>query len=87
MKVKSELNYSDLYNLVWDELGKVQPENILPVLGPLDIFQKPDDLKHKQISFRLSLASFDRTLTDKEVSILLDKIAEAAKIKYSAERI
>ena len=87
LKVKSELNYSDLYNLVWDELGKVQPENILPVLGPLDIFQKPDDLKHKQISFRLSLASFDRTLTDKEVSILLDKIAEAAKIKYSAERI
>lgn len=87
LKVPSTLAYLDLYNFVWAELGKFQPPNTLPTLGPIDIFQKPDDTKHKQVSFRLSIASYDVTLTDKEVNNLLDKVAEAAKLKYSAERI
>lgn len=87
LKVPSELSYQDLYNFVWNELAKIQPEHTFPMLGPIDIFQKPDDTEHKQITLRLSLASFDRTLTDKEVNTLLDKVAGAAKTKFSATRI
>jgi phenylalanyl-tRNA synthetase beta subunit len=54
---------------------------------PVDIYQRPDDTDHKQITLRLSLASYDRTLTDTEVNDLLDKVAEAAKTDFQAERL
>jgi len=52
-----------------------------------DIFQRPDDPAHKQITFRLEIASYERTLTDKEVNAMLDAAAAAAKDQFGAERI
>lgn len=52
-----------------------------------DIFQRPDDAAHKQITFRLEISSYERTLTDKEVNTMLDSAASAAKEQFGAERI
>jgi phenylalanyl-tRNA synthetase beta chain len=87
LKVPADLSYQDLFDFASQELGKVQPKNTLPNLSPRDIFQREDDEGHKQITFRLEIASYNRTLTDPEVNKLLDTIATAAKTKYGAERI
>jgi phenylalanyl-tRNA synthetase beta chain len=52
-----------------------------------DIFQRTDDRAHKQITFRIEIASYERTLTDKEVNGLLDSVAAAAHDKFGAERL
>lgn len=87
LRVAAELSYQELYDFVWQELAKVQPANTRPTLGPVDIYQRADDAGHKQVTFRLTIASYDKTLTDSEVSQLLDAIAAGAHAKYSAERV
>ncbi len=87
LKVLGSLAYQDLFDFVWSELSSAQPKNTLPSLGPRDIFQRPEDQDHKQITFHLEIASYDRTLTDAEVNKMLDVVAEAAHEKFGAERI
>jgi phenylalanyl-tRNA synthetase beta chain len=87
MKVGAELSYQDLYDYLNTEIESHRPENALVNLDPVDIFQKPDEQDSKQISFRLTIASYERTLTDTEVNKLLDTVADAAQTKLSATRI
>lgn len=87
LKVAAELPYQDLAALVHAEIEKNKPKNSLASLEPLDIFQRQDDKSHKQITFHLQIASYDRTLTDVEVNKLLEHLANTAKQKFSAERV
>jgi len=87
LKVSTELSYQELHNFVWDKLSEVQPENAYPTLAPVDIYQRQDDLAHKQITFRFSIASYDKTMTDAEVSRMLDHVADEAAKAFTAERI
>ncbi len=86
LKVPAELAYRELLDFVRSEIAKAQPPNSLPKLEFLDIYQAEDDAGHKNVSFRLSIASYDRTLTDAEVNRLLDTAAAAAETEFSAKR-
>ncbi|TAH35834.1 phenylalanine--tRNA ligase subunit beta [Candidatus Saccharibacteria bacterium] len=87
LKVAAGLNYQALYDVLWDEVQAKKPDQTLVALRPLDIYQRPDDTGHKQISFRLDIASYVTTLTDKEVATFLGLVANAAKEKCGAEQI
>lgn len=87
LRVSADLSYQELYRNIWQELAKIQPPNTLPTLEPVDIYQRADDTDHKQITFRLSLASYEKTLTDSEVTQLLTNVATVAHDHYGAERI
>jgi phenylalanyl-tRNA synthetase beta chain len=87
LRVAADMTYEQVYNFVWDKLAEVQPANSLPALGPVDIYQRPDDPEHRQITLRLSLASYERTLTDDEVNKILDHIAERAAEELGASRV
>ncbi len=87
LKVATNLDYAALYDFIDKELGLHAPDNTLISLEPVDIYQKDDDTKYKQITLRISITSSQRTLTDKEVTTVLDKVADTAKTKYKAERI
>jgi len=84
-KVPVNLPYQELYNLVWDELGKAQPERTFPSLSTVGIYQRDDDTAHKQVTFHLSIASYEKTLTGTEVSKLFKTIALVAKDKFGAK--
>ncbi|HEX8763240.1 MAG TPA: phenylalanine--tRNA ligase subunit beta [Candidatus Saccharimonadales bacterium] len=87
LKVSSDVPYQTLYDLVGKTVDGVKPKNTWVTVTPVDIYQRQDDQVHKQITLRLSLASYERTLTDAEVGIVLDHVADAAKTTLQAERI
>lgn len=87
LKVAASTTYGDLYQLVQDKVLELKPDHSLASVSPVDIYQREDDAAHKQITFRLSIASYERTLTDTEIVALLDQVTAAAQEKFSAERV
>lgn len=87
LKVASDLSYQDLASFVESELGKIKSEQSLLEISPLDIYQREDDQAHKQITFRIQMASHQKTMTAAEVSKLLDQLAAAAQKELAAERV
>jgi len=87
MKVLADMPYAQLFKFVEDHLQQNRPDQTHYTLEPLDIYQREDDREHKQITLRLKLANFERTLTDQEVNKLLDQVAGSAKEALGAERI
>lgn len=87
LRVPANVSYGELFQFVWQHSELHRPDHTFHTLGPIDIYQRPDDTGHKQITFRLTIASYERTLTDQEVNDLLDKIATTAKETLGAERI
>lgn len=87
LKVTAETTYQQVFDLTWNSLQEQTPDTVICTLSPVDIYQREDDAAHKQITLRLSIASYERTLTDDEVSKLLTHVADAAKTQLGAERI
>jgi phenylalanyl-tRNA synthetase beta chain len=88
LKLPAELPYADADELVWDELRKIGSKHgYIGEIATLDIFQREDDKTHKQITWRITMAHPDRTLTKTEANKVLDEIARAAKKEFNAERI
>lgn len=87
LKVDADRTYGDVFNFMQAKFADIEPENTAWELSPIDIYQRQDDLKHKQITLRLSIASFDKTLTDAEVARMLDQVADAAAQGLGAQRI
>jgi phenylalanyl-tRNA synthetase beta subunit len=87
LKVPTTMNYSELYNFVRQKLDEAKPKQTFARLEPVDIYQREGDEEYKQITLRLTIASYERTLTDAEVARLLDDIAEVTKTELNAARI
>lgn len=87
LKVPVDVTYGELYAFAHESLQHALPEQTRATLSPVDIYQRPDDAAHKQITLRLRLASFERTLKAEEVNGLLDAVADKAKERFGAERI
>ena len=88
LKVPAEYSYAQVVDFVSGFLDKAsQPAGYQGSVGPLDIFQKPTDKNHKNITLRVNMSHPERTLVTGEVNKLLDRIAVEAKNKLNAERI
>jgi len=87
LKVSATVSYEALREFVHTVLVNAQPKQTDFRLTPIDIYQRPEDTEYKQMTFRLSIASYERTMTDSEVMKLLDAVAAAAKETFSAERV
>lgn len=87
LKVASDVSYQQLYDAVWLAIIDNRPDQTLARLEPLVLYQAEDDQAHKNISLRLSVASYERTLTDGEINQLLKTVAGVANQVVGAERI
>jgi phenylalanyl-tRNA synthetase beta chain len=87
LKVPSGVSYRQVYDAVWTGLMSAQPEETLPALSPLGVYQAKDDTSHKNVTFRLTVASYQKTMTDAEVSAMLDAAAYKARDELAAERM
>lgn len=87
LKVANEISYESLFNAAKRIVDEKHPGECEYSLTPLSIYQPEDDVTHKTITLRLSIASYEKTLTDKDVSEVMDAIAAEAAKQLSAERI
>lgn len=88
LKVPASLGYAQVVDFVSNFLDKAsQPAGYQGSVGPLDIFQKPTDKNHKNITLRITMSHPERTLITGEVNKLLDELAAEAKTSLKADRI
>ncbi len=87
LRVKNDITYQQVFDLAWNALQGQTPDTTLCSLHPLDIYQREGEPDYKQITLHLTVASYERTLTDQEVTKILDHIAELAKSEFGADRI
>jgi phenylalanyl-tRNA synthetase beta chain len=86
LKVPEDTTYKQVFDFVSNHLDNHRPDATHHSLVPVDIYQREGE-DRKQITLRLAIASFERTLTDQEVNALLDQVASAAREQLNAERI
>jgi phenylalanyl-tRNA synthetase beta subunit len=87
LRVSAECDYRGLNELMTETIDDKLGTSVRYTLEPLDIYQSDKDPSHKQVTLRLDIASFDKTMTAEEVNDLLDQIASQAKLKFKAVRI
>jgi phenylalanyl-tRNA synthetase beta chain len=87
LRVAADLAYGELRDFVAEELRQQAPRDVDVQLADVDIYQKADDPKHKQVTLGITVTAHDRTLTDKSVNELLDAVADSSRDKLKAERI
>lgn len=87
LKVAADVSYHNLTQMVEAVLLAAQKEHGYQTsLAPVDIYESTDS-KEKHITYRINVAHPERTLVTKEVSKLLDDIADATHAKLKATRL
>lgn len=85
LKTDNKLNYARIAKVLSESLENNSPDDVNVDAECLDIFAK--DYQHKNTSFRLSMSSYQRTLTTEVANKLLEKTAEELQAKIKAERV
>lgn len=87
LKLPATVTYQAIRDFVVAEIEVGRPAQTFTSVTPVDVYRREDDANHTQFTFRLAIASYEKTMTDTEVNSLLDTVAAAAKQKFGAERI
>lgn len=87
LQVSQKLAYGELQTNLQDELQKLIFKDSDYEVRPVSIYQAKATDKTKNITFRIKLTNFERTLTDKEVNKLLEKISSNLAKKLGAQRV
>ncbi|HUP26259.1 MAG TPA: phenylalanine--tRNA ligase subunit beta [Candidatus Limnocylindrales bacterium] len=85
LKVSSDVPFQAVYDLLNKHLKSL--EDMRATLQPLDIYQGGNDPGHKHLTFRYTVAHYQKTLTTEEVNTILDQAAAMARNQLRAERI
>ncbi len=83
LKVAESVSFAELRALIEEELEKTQYDTLLT---PLGVYQKEGEVT-KNVTFRITLSHFERTLTTSEVSQLVEGIALRAHEVLGAEQV
>lgn len=83
-KLPADVRYSDVELYVRDFM---QATDFVCTVSPVDIYQREDDVEHKQITIRIKLQHPKRTLTTKEVNAVIDDLAEKVHQVLRGERV
>jgi phenylalanyl-tRNA synthetase beta chain len=70
-------SYSELEKSTVDKLSRLLPEDIHYRLEPIDAYRPAADKDNVRWTFRLTAESLERTLTDREISQIINKLLNA----------
>ncbi len=87
LRVPNNLPYAGLADFIADNVREGEHLKTQIQIGFIDIFQAEDSVANKNLTFRVTIKPYQKTLTTAEVSTLLDKVAAVAKAKFGAERV
>lgn len=86
LKVPKSVAYADVYSIAEKAVHESSVATGGYVIEPQAIYQ-PADSDTKTITLHFEISSHERTLTDDDVSQVLDQVAGIASEKFQAERI
>lgn len=86
LRVAHDVSYASMYQSVQESLDDTNDTSLSYRVSPISIYQPEQDHTHKIMTFRIFFTSEDRTLTDRDVSPLIDHVAEVAWQQCGAER-
>jgi phenylalanyl-tRNA synthetase beta chain len=84
LRVKEDISYRQVYNQAHSVIQENVGNSGYFSLMPIDIYVSPKDESHKQITLRLSVSSYQKTMTDSEVSSILKDVSDKAAEKLEA---
>jgi phenylalanyl-tRNA synthetase beta chain len=86
LRVSTTVSYQQVYDCVLLGIQDNRPDHTLASLSPIGIYQSEADRDHKNVTLRLSIANYERTLTDHEITKLLDQVVRLAEEAIGGER-
>ncbi|MDZ7744864.1 MAG: phenylalanine--tRNA ligase subunit beta [Candidatus Saccharibacteria bacterium] len=87
LRVPSKATFEQVDAVVREALPtETEAEHRTITYEPLSVYQKKGD-SQKNVSFRFSVVSHERTMVAQEVNKLLDEVAQEAKAKLGAKRV
>lgn len=84
LRLDTGVSYGQLQSVVKQVIANTKTMNI--TLEPRIIYMQENDPDHKTVTLRLVVTSYERTLTDKDVSKILTLVEKQAGIELKAER-
>jgi phenylalanyl-tRNA synthetase beta chain len=84
LKVSADVPNGDLRTVFYEKIAEFKQQGYFAHAPMTDIYQA-EGSDSKNVTFRLSIASHERTMTDAEVSKMLGSIAEKAHEAFGAE--
>jgi len=87
LKVPNETPYAAVFDSAARTVAEHKPGDCDTSLEPLSIYQPEGGSHHKTITLRLSIASYEKTLTDKDVNQIMDSVANEATKEFNALRV
>lgn len=87
LKVSVDTHYAAVYEAVQQSIDTHKNEQSDVTLEPRSVYRAEGDTTHKTITLRLMIASYEKTLTDKDVNRLLEQVAVDVGKTLGAERI
>ncbi|HSX47467.1 MAG TPA: hypothetical protein VLF63_01695, partial [Patescibacteria group bacterium] len=87
LQLPSSIIYQEVYDQLSTAINEIKPKNSTTYLTPLSIYIDPKIPDQKNVSFRLKIANYDRTLTDDEVNNLLNSASEKISNDLKSRRI
>lgn len=85
LKVASTVQYSDAYRVVQAAIAERLPGVAVDV-SSVGVYQAQDDPAHKTITLHVECSSYEKTLSDSELNVVLDYAADRASEALGAVR-
>lgn len=86
LRVTTDSQYGELAGALNEALGTSKPKDVLCEIAPLDIYS-PEDGVYKNITFSITLFSYERTLKEEVANKLLHEVAGQLAKKIGAKRV
>ena len=87
LKASATTSYQKIYNELDSQISNARIDNSYLTLSPISIYQASPTDKHKNYTFRIEIASYERTLTDKEINKMLDSVVAKLKNNLDVSRV
>jgi phenylalanyl-tRNA synthetase beta chain len=87
LRVANTVAYIDLFTAIDNALAKNHDKSLWYEIMPVDIYQSPDKEEVKQITFHITIGSYQRTLTDNVVENILENVTQVTSEICGAVRI
>ena len=81
----AQVNYASVYDCIKGVIDSHQELQI--VITPISIYQPEDDNSTKTITFNIKFTSLERTLTDKDITPIIEDILAKAGEKFGAAQV